>query len=66
MCQVKPRIYSLSVISVKRMFHLYPVVLAELQSVQQAFVWRTSMNKACYFFSVVIINKFLWEVHGDA
>lgn len=48
------------------MFHLYPVVLAELQSVRQAFVWRTSMNKACYFFSVVIINKFLWEVHGDA
>lgn len=24
------------------------------------------MNKAGYFFPVVIMNKFLWEVHGAA
>lgn len=66
MCQVKPRIYSLGVSSVRWMLHLYPVILVELQSVWQAFVWRTSMNKAGYFFPVVIMNKFLWEVHGAA
>lgn len=66
MCHIKPRIYFLSVISVRWMFHLHPVVLVELQSVWQAFIWRTSVNKACYFFSIVIMNKVLWEVHSDA